>query len=90
MRRRDNEHVYLPYVDAPEMVDLVMIERRYIFEMTGCTVSIRAKRTNPRARQMSVKGPHAQIFRAANLAQEIMGEKRRIDACMQYGFSNFK
>ena len=89
MRRRDNEHAYLPYVDAPEMVDLVMIERCYIFEMTGCTVSIRAKRTNPRARQMSAKGPHAHLFRAASLAQEIMGEKRRIDACMQDVFFEF-
>ena len=90
MKRRDSEHEYLPYIGAPDMGDLVMIERRYVFEMTGCNVSIRAKRTNPRARQMSVKGPHAQIFRATTLAQEIMGEKRRIDACMQYGFSNFK
>ncbi len=90
MRQRDNEHGYLPYVDAPEMVDIVMSERRYIFAMTGCTVSIRAKRTNPRARQMSVKGPNAQIHRAATLTREIMLEKRRIDACMQYRFSNFK
>ena len=90
MRQRDSGHGYLPYIDAPEMVDIVMIERCYIFWMTGCTVSIRAKRTNPRARQMSVKGPHAQIFRAATLTREIMEEKRRIDACMQYGFSTFK
>ena len=90
MRQRDSEHGYLPYIDAPEMVDIVMIERRYIFEMTGCTVSVRAKPTNPRAREMSVKGPHAQICRAAALTHEILEEKRRIDACMQYGFSTFK
>ena len=53
-----------------------MIERRYVFEMTGCAVSIRAERTNPRAREMSVRGPHAQIHQAATLAREIMAEKK--------------
>ena len=83
------QHIDNGNVGIPVRSTLDCNERAFIYDETGCTVSVGHMESLDRV-AMSVLGDPENIATAVDMARHFMDYKIRIDACMQYGGSYLK